>query len=89
MRPGNVICGRQRSFKLKLQIAGNERRILAWFLEHRLDLSRMTRYYYFLTVRLLARRLQKSGFQPLSEYLMVIGTTHSNRPSADDRNRLL
>ncbi|WP_331832148.1 hypothetical protein VUG52_23375 [Pseudomonas sp. LH21] len=38
-----------------------QRKHLAWFLEHRLDRhSEMTRYYYFLTVRLLARRLQKT-----------------------------
>ncbi|MFA7902181.1 hypothetical protein ACEODG_32405 [Pseudomonas aeruginosa] len=40
------------------------RKHLAWFLEHLLDRhSRMTQYYYFLTVRLLVRRLQKTwGF---------------------------
>lgn len=33
---------------------------MAWFLEHRLKLrSEATRYHYLLTVRLLARRLQK------------------------------
>jgi hypothetical protein len=38
-----------------------QRKHLVWFLEHRLDRrSEMTRYYYFLTVRLLARRLQKT-----------------------------
>jgi hypothetical protein len=38
-----------------------QRKHLAWFLEHRLDRhSRVTRYYYFLTVRLLVRRLQKT-----------------------------
>ncbi|WDY57185.1 hypothetical protein [Pseudomonas sp. PSKL.D1] len=38
-----------------------QRKHLAWFLEHRLDRrSRMTRYYYFLTIRLLVRRLQKT-----------------------------
>lgn len=38
-----------------------QRKHLAWFLEHRLDRrSEMTRYYYVLTVRLLARRLQKT-----------------------------
>lgn len=37
-----------------------QRKHLAWFLEHRVDQrSRMTRYYYFLTVRLLARRLHE------------------------------
>jgi hypothetical protein len=37
-----------------------QRKHLAWFLEHRLDRrSKMTRYYYFLTVRLLVRRLRK------------------------------
>ncbi|PYB86634.1 hypothetical protein [Pseudomonas soli] len=37
-----------------------QRKHLAWFLEHRLDRrSKMTRYYYLLTVRLLVRRLQK------------------------------
>lgn len=36
-----------------------QRKHLAWFLEHRLDRrSKMTRYYYFLTVPLLVRRLQ-------------------------------
>lgn len=37
---------------------------VAWFLEHRLSRrSEATRYYYLLTVRLLARRLQKTwGF---------------------------
>jgi hypothetical protein len=35
-----------------------QRKHLAWFLEHRLYRhSKMTRYYYFLTIRLLARRL--------------------------------
>lgn len=34
---------------------------VAWFLEHHLSrCSDETRYYYLLTVRLLARRLQKS-----------------------------
>ena len=38
-----------------------QRKHLVWFLEHRLDRrSEMTRYYYFLTVRLLTRRLQKT-----------------------------
>ncbi|MFJ4350537.1 hypothetical protein ACIPZ5_06515 [Pseudomonas sp. NPDC089428] len=38
-----------------------QRKHLVWFLEYRLDRrSDMTRYYYFLTVRLLARRLQKT-----------------------------
>ncbi|MCE5989552.1 hypothetical protein LVV83_21210 [Pseudomonas sp. LM20] len=38
-----------------------QRKHLAWFLEHRLNRhSEMPRYYYFLTVRLLARRLQKT-----------------------------
>ncbi|MBH3393394.1 MULTISPECIES: hypothetical protein [Pseudomonas] len=38
-----------------------QRKHLVWFLEHRLDRhSRMTRYYYFLTVRILARRLKKT-----------------------------
>ncbi|MFJ4441691.1 hypothetical protein ACIPZ8_06330 [Pseudomonas sp. NPDC089422] len=38
-----------------------QRKHLAWFLEHRLcRRSEMTQYYYFLTVRLLARRLQKT-----------------------------
>lgn len=38
-----------------------QRKHVAWFLQHRLDLrSEATRYYYLLTVRLLARRLEKS-----------------------------
>lgn len=38
-----------------------QRKHLVWFLEHRLARrSEMTRYYYFLTVRLLTRRLQKT-----------------------------
>lgn len=38
-----------------------QRKHLAWFIEHRLDRrSKMTRYYYLLTVRLLVRRLQKT-----------------------------
>ncbi|WP_286919689.1 hypothetical protein [Pseudomonas sp. UBA6753] len=38
-----------------------QRKHLVWFLEHRIDRhSRMTRYYYLLTVRLLVRRLQKT-----------------------------
>jgi len=38
-----------------------QRKHLASFLEHRLDPhSRTTRYYYYLTVRLLVRRLQKT-----------------------------
>ncbi|WP_072388608.1 hypothetical protein [Pseudomonas sp. NFACC09-4] len=38
-----------------------QRKHVAWFLEHRLDRhSEATRYYYLLTVRLLARRLGKS-----------------------------
>ncbi|RNF77621.1 hypothetical protein EFK07_29945 [Pseudomonas putida] len=38
-----------------------QRKHVAWFLEHRLDRrSEVTRYYYFLTARLLARRLQKT-----------------------------
>lgn len=37
-----------------------QRKHLAWFLEHRLDRrSKATRYYYLLTVRLLALRLDK------------------------------
>ncbi|MFJ5299300.1 hypothetical protein ACIQAL_22570 [Pseudomonas sp. NPDC088368] len=41
-----------------------QRKHVAWFLEHRLGRSsEATRYYYLLTVRLLARRLQKTwGF---------------------------
>jgi len=36
------------------------RKHLAWFLEHYLgSCSESTRYYYLLTVRLLARRLEK------------------------------
>ncbi|MDI3395836.1 hypothetical protein QLG10_25715 [Pseudomonas sp. V98_8] len=38
-----------------------QRKHLVWFLEHRLNRrSDATRYYYLLTVRLLARRLQKT-----------------------------
>lgn len=38
-----------------------QRKHLAWFLEHRLSQrSEGTRYYYMLTVRLLAKRLQRS-----------------------------
>ena len=38
-----------------------QRKHLVWVLEHRLGRrSKMTRYYYFLTVRLLARRIQKT-----------------------------
>jgi hypothetical protein len=41
-----------------------QRKHVAWFLEHRLNQrSDSTRYYYLLTVRLLARRLRKTwGF---------------------------
>ncbi|PPS60166.1 hypothetical protein Q9323_03045 [Pseudomonas fulva] len=40
---------------------GWQRKHVAWFLEHRLShRSDATRYYYLLTVRLLARRLDKS-----------------------------
>jgi len=43
-----------------------QRKHLAWFLEHRMSQrSDATRYYYLLTVRLLARRLDKSwAFNP-------------------------
>lgn len=43
-----------------------QRKHLAWFLEHHLSRrSKATRYYYVLTIRLLARRLQTSwGFNP-------------------------
>lgn len=43
-----------------------QRKHLAWFLEHHLSHRRKaTRYYYVLTIRLLARRLQMSwGFNP-------------------------
>lgn len=38
-----------------------QRKHVAWFLEHRVGRSsEATRYYYLLTVRLLARRLQKT-----------------------------
>ncbi|MCX2707477.1 MULTISPECIES: hypothetical protein [Pseudomonas] len=38
-----------------------QRKHLAWFLEHHLtQRSKATRYYYLLTIRLLARRLQAS-----------------------------
>ncbi|MFJ4194720.1 hypothetical protein [Pseudomonas sp. NPDC089534] len=38
-----------------------QKKHLAWFLEHRINQrSDATRYYYLLTVRLLARRLQKA-----------------------------
>ena len=37
-----------------------QRKHMAWFLQHGLDLRcEATRYYYLLTVRLLARRLEK------------------------------
>lgn len=40
-----------------------QRKHVAWFLEHRLNRrSEATQYYYVLMVRLLARRLQKSGY---------------------------
>ncbi|MEG0634566.1 MAG: hypothetical protein RR517_18685 [Pseudomonas sp.] len=41
-----------------------QRKHVIWFFEHRLNRrSDATRYYYILTVRLLARRLQKTwGF---------------------------
>ncbi|MER1086210.1 hypothetical protein AAA607_21015 [Pseudomonas aeruginosa] len=43
-----------------------QRKHLAWFLEHHLShRSKATRYYYALTIRLLARRLQTSwAFNP-------------------------
>ncbi|WP_207261653.1 hypothetical protein [Pseudomonas sp. GW101-3H06] len=38
-----------------------QRKHVVWLLEHRLNTcSEATRYYYLLTVRLLARRLEKS-----------------------------
>jgi hypothetical protein len=38
-----------------------QRKHVVWILEHRLgSSSEATRYYYLLTVRLLARRLQKT-----------------------------
>ncbi|MCO7056981.1 hypothetical protein ACUZXZ_22830 [Pseudomonas juntendi] len=38
-----------------------QRKHVVWFLEHRLaERCELTRYYYLLTVRLLARRLKKS-----------------------------
>ncbi|MDG9921603.1 hypothetical protein N7645_25085 [Pseudomonas juntendi] len=38
-----------------------QKKHLAWFLEHRLNQrSGSTRYYYLLTVRLIARRLVKT-----------------------------
>lgn len=38
-----------------------QRKHVAWFLDHRLARrSEATRYYYLLTVHLLARRLEKS-----------------------------
>ncbi|MFG0460449.1 hypothetical protein ACF8GG_14005 [Pseudomonas sp. yb_1] len=38
-----------------------QRKHVAWFLGHRMSQrSEATRYYYVLTVRLLARRLEKS-----------------------------
>jgi hypothetical protein len=38
-----------------------QRKHVAWFLEHRLDRrSEATRYYFLLSLRLLARRLKKS-----------------------------
>ena len=40
---------------------GWQRKHVAWFLDHRLgERSKATRYYYVLTVRLLARRLDRS-----------------------------
>ncbi|QXH67776.1 hypothetical protein [Pseudomonas asgharzadehiana] len=40
---------------------GWQRKHVAWFLEHRLSQrSEATRYYYMLTIRLLARRLKTS-----------------------------
>jgi hypothetical protein len=43
-----------------------QRKHLAWFLEHHLSQwSEATRYYYLLTIRLLAQRLQTSWvFKP-------------------------
>lgn len=45
-----------------------QRKHLGWFLEHHATLhSAWTHYYYLLTVRLLAKRLEKSWkFHPLS-----------------------
>ncbi|MFK0345689.1 hypothetical protein ACIQT6_18630 [Pseudomonas asiatica] len=38
-----------------------QKKHLAWFLKHRINQrTDATRYYYLLTVRLLARRLQKA-----------------------------
>ena len=38
-----------------------QRKHVAWFLEHRLDQrSEATRYYFLLSARLLARRLEKT-----------------------------
>ncbi|MGE8457767.1 MAG: hypothetical protein ACN6OY_14495 [Pseudomonas alloputida] len=38
-----------------------QRKHMAWFIEHRISQrSEATRYYYLLTIRLLARRLEKS-----------------------------
>lgn len=38
-----------------------QRKHMAWFIEHRMSQrSEATRYYYLLTIRLLARRLEKS-----------------------------
>ncbi len=38
-----------------------QRKHVVWFLQHRLGRrSEVTRYYYLLTARLLARRLEKS-----------------------------
>ncbi|WP_410481404.1 hypothetical protein ACJ70E_03640 [Pseudomonas plecoglossicida] len=60
---------RQASF-IQAEISGRwqretpwawRRKHVAWFLEHRLARrSEATQYYYLLTVRLLARRLDKS-----------------------------
>lgn len=43
-----------------------QRKHVAWFLKHRISQhSEATRYYYGLTIRLLARRLKKSwAFNP-------------------------
>lgn len=64
----NAICDRLRLSMLQSQHAGSEKRpglgkesSFAWFLDHHLDRrSEATRYYYKLTIRLLARRLEKS-----------------------------
>lgn len=47
------------------------RKHVTWFIEHRLNRhSDATRYYYLLTVRLIARRLEKSWAFKLKEKIL-------------------